>query len=112
MLMGVVTPVCAPAARVSRSACLMTPRSAPSVRLKCVYHWYLVRLVRIACWGLGMRLTPKVDWLGALFPSVSRFAAQRRPATATPRPGHHERPDGDDRGMGPLSRDLVNLGPR
>src|SRR4029079_3789054 len=49
-----MTPTSWPAVRTSLSAFLITPRSAPSVRLKCVYHWYLVRLVRIACWGLGM----------------------------------------------------------
>src|SRR5262245_23449079 len=53
-LIGTVTPVSAPAARASAIACLMTPRSAPSVRLKWVYHWYFSRLVRIACCGLGM----------------------------------------------------------
>src|SRR6476646_3729469 len=51
---GVVTPTSEPAARRLRRASLITPRSAPSVRLKCVYHWYLVRLVRIACCGFGI----------------------------------------------------------
>ena len=37
------------------SACLMTPRSAPSVRLRCVYHWYfgeVGRGSRAAAWPL------------------------------------------------------------
>src|SRR5690349_14816485 len=63
-LIGVVTPTSEPARRKSASAPLITPRSAPSVRLKCVYHWYFVRLVRIACWGLGIS-PPSVDRGGA-----------------------------------------------
>jgi hypothetical protein len=42
-------PAWPPAARASRIACLMTPRSAPSVWLNWVYHCYFVRFVRIAC---------------------------------------------------------------
>src|SRR4051812_4708526 len=53
-LIATVTPTSEPAWRTSRSAALMTSRSAPSVRLMCVYHWYLVRLVRIACCGFGI----------------------------------------------------------
>src|SRR6476659_5549874 len=53
-LIGTVMPTSEPAARVSRIAALMTPRSAPSVLLRCVYHWYFVRFVRIACWGFGI----------------------------------------------------------
>src|SRR4051812_14352263 len=48
------TPTSLPAARATLMASLMTPRSAPSVRLRWVYHWYLVRLVRIACCGFAM----------------------------------------------------------
>src|SRR5262249_26998462 len=51
----------APAALAVFSACLMTPRSAPSVRLKWVYHWYFSRLVRIACCGLGISPFPSAS---------------------------------------------------
>src|SRR5688500_1952696 len=53
-LTGVIMPTELPASRRSRSAALITLRSAFSVRLKCTYHWYLVRSFRMPGCGLGM----------------------------------------------------------
>ena len=77
-----------PAARASRRACLITPRSAPSVRLKCVYHWYFVRLVRIACCGFAMT-APILARSNLPLPEITRsrvvHASWSCPATATRR---------------------------
>src|SRR5262249_14700246 len=82
-LMGVITPTSAPAVRAFLSALLMTPRSPPSVRLKCVYRWYLVRSVRIACCGFAM----------------APFLARRE--VPTPPLASPERPD-DGHDLGPV----------
>ena len=57
-LTAVVTPSGPQSWRSSWSARLITPRSAPSVRLRWTYHWYFSRFAKMAGCGCAMGTDP------------------------------------------------------